>query len=158
MNPRGLTLKGTSVAFELVDGREIDAPGKGMLHDATGREWPARSVLVGPFKRGRATKDVSEDARDYLGRTYTIKQGNAKTEIVPRGLWSWERVGEVARIYYTRGGTKYPGRFQHPFNKRSSLAVLVKGKGKVTLYQWRGWYRLELPKGAILDSRGFVWP
>ena len=157
--PRGLVLKGTDVAFELEDGREIEASKRyGMLHDETGREWPARSVLVGPFRKGGEAEDPPRRARDYLGRTYTIKQGEAKTEIVPRALWNWDELGQVARIYYLRGGTKAPGRWQHPFNKRSAFAVLVKGPGKVTLYKWGAWYRLQLPRGAMLDSRGIVWP
>ena len=156
---RGLVLKGTDVAFELEDGREIEASKRyGMLHDETGREWPARSVLVGPFRKGGEAGDPPKRARDYLGRTYTIKQGEAKTEIVPRALWNWDELGQVARIYYLRGGTKAPGRWQHPFNKRSAFAVLVKGPGKVTLYKWGAWYRLQLPRNAILDSRGFVFP
>lgn len=160
-NPRGLTLRGTAVRFELADGSEIAAPAKdGLFYDDSGRDWPARSLLVGPFKRGGPADqdEVPKRTREYLGRTYTIRQGEAKTEIVPRALWHWEKLGEVARIYYRRGGTKAPGSYQHPFNKRYAMAVLMKGKGKVTLYRWGKWRRLEMPRGAILDNRGIVWP
>jgi hypothetical protein len=79
-------------------------------------------------------------------------------------LSSWKKIGEIGTlgdrqgtIWYTRGGTKAPGRFKHRFNK-ASLIRLIKGKGRVVLYEYVSWLRIELPRGAIVDDRGIVSP
>jgi len=157
--------KGTGVVFDLVDGARVIPPARyGMLHDPSGKEWPARSVLVGPFAKGPLADEdeIPRDARDYLGRKHRVHRGVAI--FPPRSLATWTHLGDVAsakkaggRIRYVRGGTKAPGGFHHPFNA-PSLATLMKGHGRSVLYRCGQWLRLELPRGAMLDARGFVWP
>lgn len=151
-------VKGHSCLFEMKDGGTIRTKG-GMIHDPSGRSWPRASVLMGPFRaRVRAATDdeYHGDAKSYLGHTHHATIG--VVDMPPRGLAQWEYLGEVDRIFYTRTGRKNPGRYQHPFNKPSALATLVKGTGKVRLYKHGRFMRLQLPRGAQLDNRGYVWP
>jgi hypothetical protein len=155
---KALIAKGRSCRFEMVDGPAVSVAG-GMLHDPSGRWWPKRSVLCGPFKareRAAADDEFKGPAKDYLGKTHNASIGSVDTP--PKSLGEWEYLGEVSRVYYTRTGKKRPGRYQHPFNKPTALSVLVKGKGKAKLYRHGRFARLDLPPGAILDSRGLVWP
>lgn len=147
--------KGTKVLIELADGGDV-VPQGALLHDPTGKWWPVRSCLIGSFDKhgsARAAKPPKEAAQ-YLGRNYEIHAGTVS--LPPRELSQWERIGSVETIYYERHGTKARGRFRHRFNR--GLSAFIKGKGKVTLYHHGRWYRLELPRGALLDDRGFVWP
>lgn len=149
--------KGKKVIFELASGEDIKPPAAyGLLHDPHGREWSSRSLLVGPFTQGGTADadDVPDDAREYLGKSHRIKRGS--TTLPPR-RGPWEKLGEVAVLYYWRGGTRAPGGMRHPFGK-VSIATLVKGKGRAHLSRCGRWYRLNLPPGALIDSRGLVWP
>lgn len=151
-------VKGRSCRFEMVEGPDRTCGG-GMIHDPTGRAWPKNSVLCGPFRRERRVDPDEMDPRatHYYGGSYSAHIGIVNKP--PRALSSWRYLGEVERIYYTRVGRKYGGvRFVHPFNKGSSLAVIVKGRRRVRLYQYGRFMRLELPRDAMLDSRGFVFP
>jgi hypothetical protein len=156
---RALIAKGNrSSAFEMVDGPDVTVRG-GMMHDPSGRWWPKRSVLFGPFRanlRDATDEEFDGPAKDYLGRGHNAKIGTVDTP--PKDLASWKYIGDVEKIYYTRTGRKKPGRYVHEFNKRMALATLVKGRGRVRLYRRGRYVRLELPKGAMLDSRGYVWP
>lgn len=156
--PRGrkLVSKGHSCIFEMVDGRDISTKG-GMLHDPSGKTWPSRSVLIGPFRGGLRKADPDEvdaAAKHYLGSSHPAKIGMVDTP--PKDLTSWTYVGDVENILYTRTGRRRPGRYEHPFNK--SWVTLFTGKKRVKLYRRGRYYRLQLPRGAILDSRGFVVP
>jgi hypothetical protein len=151
-------VKGRSCRFEMKEGPDVTCGG-GMIHDPTGRAWPKNSVAFGPVRRVRSASgdEFSGAGRHYLGGSYKASIGIAN--LPPRGLDGWRYLGEVERIYYTRTGRKNGGvRFQHPFSKPGALATIVKGKGKARLYRRGRWCRLELPRGAILDSRGYVWP
>lgn len=152
-----LIVKAHSVSFDLTDGTKMDAPARhGMMHDPTGRAWKKNSVLVGPYERLREESDGDKYTRDYLGRTHQVHVGDAK--LPPKALGEWTTEGDVERIWYTRTGKKNGGkRFQHGING-FWLARLFKGKGRAVLYKHGAWLRLELPRGAILDSRGFIWP
>ena len=155
---RSLIAKGRACRFELVDGGAVSVAG-GMMHDPSGRWWPARSVLCGPFKarvRRAEPDEYTGAARHYLGNSHAAHVGVIDTP--PKALGEWEYVGEVERIYYTRTGRKRPGRYQHPFNKPTALATLLKGRGRVKLYRRGRYVRMDLPPGAILDTRGLVWP
>jgi hypothetical protein len=151
-------VKGRSCLFEMVDGSDVRCSG-GMIHDPSGRRWPRRSVLCGPF-RSRTRKATDDEytgaARHYLGGSYGASIG--RVDMPPKALGAWDYLGEVDRIYYTRTGRRNPGRYQHQFNKSTALAVIFKGRGKVRLYRRGRFVRLELPPSAILDSRGYVWP
>lgn len=152
-----IIVKGRTVSFDMVDGSEVDAPSSAaMMHDATGRYWKRTSVLVGRFAKSSETTDGDKYSRDYLGHSHLTHVGDVA--LPPRDLSSWQYEGEVERIWYTRTGKKNGGRrFQHQFNK-AGLQRLVRGRGKARLYKCGAWYRLELPQGAQLDSRGYVWP
>jgi hypothetical protein len=152
-------VKGRSCLFEMVEGPDVHCRGA-MVHDPTGRKWPKNSVLCGPF-RARVRRATDEEyrgaARDYLGTTHHASIGIVNTP--PKSLAGWRYVGEVERIYYTRTGRKRPGRYQHEFFKPTALATLVRGRhGKVRLYRRGSFCRLELPRGAQLDNRGYVYP
>ena len=155
-----LIVKGTRVAFDFVDGAEMDvAPKSAMMHDAEGRDWPRCSVLIGPFSAG-TTSGVPTGgkslraARDYYGRNYVLKAGDLDTP--PRAMAGWRKVGSVRRIYYYRPGNRHRGDFQHPVGARKH--VFFGPKGRASVYVRGRWVRLELPSGCILDDRGFVWP
>jgi hypothetical protein len=153
-----LIAKGRSCRFEMVDGPDVSVSG-GMLHDPSGKWWPKRSVLCGPFKakiRKAADDEYKGAAKHYLGSSHNASIGSVDTP--PKALGEWDLVGDVEEIFYTRSGAKRPGRYRHKFNKGSSLATIIKGTKKVKLYRHNRFVRLELPPGAILDTRGFVWP
>lgn len=164
-----LLATGTRVHIDLDDGRRIHGvPGSASLHDRTGRAWPKCSVLIMVFPRSGARLATEEEMtgapRQYLGRTYRGKVSEP-IDLPPKALGAWERVGTVSRvkgdkgeIWYSRGGTKHPGRYRHEFNKGGKLVGFFKGEGTVVLYQRGRALRLQLPRGCMLDDRGFVWP
>lgn len=152
-----LIVKGKAVSFDLTDKTKIDAPADhGMMHDPTGRTWKKTSVLVAPFKKLGDETDGDKYSRDYLGHSHLTHAGDVR--LPPKELGAWQYEGEVERIWYTRTGKKNGGkRFQHKFNA-IGFQRLVRGKGKARLYSRGNIYRLELSRGAQLDSRGFVHP
>ena len=160
-----LIVKGHAVSFDLVDGKKIDAPARnGMMHDPTGRYWKRTSVLVGPYERLSEESDGDKYTRDYLGSGFAVRVGDTylnragDSKLPPKALSAWAYEGEVEKIYYTRHGARNGGkRFKHKMNEMS-LARLFKGKGHARLYSCGAWYRLDLPRGAILHRAGFVWP
>jgi hypothetical protein len=150
--------RGTRVILELTEGRDIKPPaGYGLLHDTEGKEWPKNVVLLGPFRRGGKTEEVPSRVRYYLGRTHIIHQGHAATESLPRELSAWKEVGKLRVLYYCRGGTKGPGCAHHKLNK-SIIDRLLHGRGTVTVYKHGRWYRLQFPRNARMDDRGFLYP
>jgi hypothetical protein len=149
----------------MCDGRRIK-PGGTMMHDPSGKAWPAKSLLIGPFRagtHGRVPDEHYEGAPEYyLGRGYRARYGTVR--LPPRALRRWQFVGYVSRggpedgeIRYHRRGSRAPGGFYHPWNRRS-LMTLIHGHGRVRLYRLGSFYRLEMPRGAVVDDRGFVWP
>jgi hypothetical protein len=152
-----LIVKGKSVSFDLIDGSKVDAPAAwGMIHDPTGRKWKRTSVLVMPFEKLGEETEGDSHSQDYLGRTHLTRVGDVR--LPPKSFGDWKLEGEVSEIWYVRTGRKYGGkRFRHRFNA-PSLARFFKGKGRVRLYSRSGSYRLELPRGASVDGRGYVWP
>jgi hypothetical protein len=152
-------VKGRSCRFEMKEGPDVTCAGA-MLHDPTGKAWPARSVLCGPIRRKlRKASDAELEGagRHYFGGSYPARV--VEIDAPNRSMEGWRYLGEVERIYYTRVGRKNGNvRFQHPFNKPSALATVMKGRGRVRLYRKGRFVRLELPRGSILDSRGYVWP
>ena len=161
---RALIAKATHARFDMVDGRRISCRGT-MMHDPSGRYWPKNSCLIGSFRKG--PERVSDDAfwgapRDYLGRGYRARYGSVN--LPPRSIRSWTFVGYVSRgepedgeIQYVRRGIRARGAFYHPFNRRSLFSI-THGNGRVRLYRFGSFYRLELPRRSIIDDRGFVWP
>jgi hypothetical protein len=152
-----LVCKGTSAWFELQDGTRVKAPGA-MLHDPDGKDWGACSFLFVNFRRNVRTakpEEVSRAHRQYLGKTHKARVGSV--ELPPRSLSDWERVGKVKTIWYDRAGKIAPGRYFHPFGKRTAT-FLWQGGTFPTLYKRGRAMRLELGRNCLVDDRGFCLP
>lgn len=151
--------KGTSVWFKLEDGKRVSAPrGAALLHDPSGKQWNKCSALVAPFRtnvRPATEAEMKGAPSEYLGRSYRASVGTL--EVPPRRLSEWERIGVVKEIRYTRGGTKAPGKFFHPFNKRVLMFAFTAGD-RAVLYRRGNAMRLEMGSGCIWDDRGIVRP
>lgn len=147
-------LKGRSCKFDMVEGPAVSCKG-GMIHDPSGKRWPKRSVLCGPVKKV-GPGEMDSEAKSYLGGNH--KAAVYVTSDVPRALSKWRYVGDVEQIWYTRTGRRFTGRYYHPFSKSTSIDVMLRGPGRVRLYRLGRYCRLELPRGATLDFRGYVWP
>jgi len=145
---------GTLVSFKLrEDGREIDAAAKsGLIYCAEGNAWPRCVLMVGPWKRGRETDDVSRAARKFL-RTDEY-QPNEGTFIAPAvNSSSWREVGELARLWYLRqGALNYY--LKHDFKKRQLWVFPVKSM----LFRQGSWWKIQLPGTCIINDRGIVSP
>jgi hypothetical protein len=155
-----LIAKGSSCRFRTEESGTISA-GRGavMLHDPAGRSWSSRSLLFLPINRdGEEATDAQMKGapKDYLGRNYRGKVGHVN--LPSKSLAAWTYVDECVQLWYTRPGTKAPGRYQHPFNKATSIGVIFKGTRHVKLYRLGSAFRLELGRGSIVDGRGIVFP
>ena len=153
--------QGEEVAFDLVDGRQIDAPKRaGMLNDDTGKAWPKCSLLVMSYRRGSraATDDEMKGApKNYLGGDYPGSV--SMIQAPPKSLSEWKFVGDVKKLFYWRPG-RHQGKFHHEFNKPKGLVRLLfifRGKMKAKLYRRGRVFRIEL-EACWLDSRGIVRP
>lgn len=157
----GLICMGREVEFVLKDGREIKAKQTrdGMLRDPSGTYWPKCSLLIAPFENGT---EASKQAGNYFGRDAEVFEG--RVDLPPQSLGEWQELGEVREIFYDRAGTKHPGFFRHEFHKPRGmykLVFLIKGraaKEPAVLYQHGDYFRLDLPKGCVVDDRGIVVP
>lgn len=151
-----LIAKGYDVGFRMEEGRDVVPPRRyAMLHDPSGRDWPACSVLIAPFLRLAhkvpKTKDLSE-AEEYFG--YVPREGVVK--LPSRDMKKWGKLGAVSEIDYWRPGDEYKGDWWHPFGEagwifKSHLPNLYVLRSSQTL-------RLELGEGCSLNWRGFIWP
>jgi hypothetical protein len=155
-----LICMGRDVAFVLKSGHEFSASRKrdGMLYDGSGHYWPRCSLLIAPFENGTSETD---DGRDYFGRDSAVYEG--RINLPPRSLKSWRNLGEIKDVYYDRAGTKANGPFHHAFHKPRGVWKLIwpfkrKTHGPAILYAYKGFYRIELPEGCIVDDRGIVLP
>lgn len=157
-----LIAKGNEVSFKLKSGSEIFASSTySMLHDPSGQDWPSNSVLIAPFRRGKLEIEDS-DAEDYFGAS--PKGGSI--ELPPRSLKEWKPFGPVQRIDYTRRRplglpTEFKGDYRHEFDgTEGAFGFLfhVFEAPEVLLYKRGRLLRLELPFGAELNSRGYVFP
>lgn len=156
---------GREIVIVLSNKREITAPRRaGMLHDASGNDWPACSLLITHFRSWTHEPDRHElsSGRDYFGRNAEIGAGTL--DLPSRSLRTWRRIGDVSEIFYDRAGTKAPGYFRHRFHKPRGLWKVIfffkgrAGKDPVILYKTTGAYRLELPAGCMIDDRGIAVP
>ena len=139
-----ILIKGRRVWCEMRDGREIYCPASfGMMHDPEGEHWPACVLLIGPYRRSRRSVDLSNAAKDYFGPDY---DGHEASIDVPQG--AWKSLGEVSEIFYERTGLTHPGDYRHAFRKDSHVILSKSGR----------FFRLELPKGCVVNWRGFVNP
>lgn len=165
MSERGLICMGRDVIFVLRGGREISAHRKrdGMLYDESGYYWPRRSLLVAPFDQGRESANHVQKVRDYFGRKFDTFEG-CVTRLPPRSLHGWRELGAIDQIFYDRAG-KYEGPFRHRFNSHRNLTQLLIGaihRGAANspsiLFTNGVCYRVDFPKGCIIDDRGIVLP
>ena len=133
-----------------------------MIHDPSGRLWPKCSLLIAPL--GRSSRDATPEEYEgapayFLGRHH---RGRVTELDFPNRSNGWTEVGQVGRIDYVRGGTKAPGGFRHEVNRPRGIFKVVHllrgGKAPVTLRKQGKFYRLDLPRGCIVDDRGIVYP
>ena len=127
-----------------------------LVHDTTGSLLSKCDLYVLKWRGQKGTKSASnstyaineqllEDAREYFvsedGRE--LRPGHGSVEI-PDG--SWKKVARVQFVRYRRPGFVKP--FEHdydpPVDVYDCLSPLA--------------WRLPLPTGCVVDSRGFVWP
>jgi hypothetical protein len=154
---------GRDVAFIMRSGHEFEAKRRrdGMLYDETGKHWSKDSLLVAPFEQGEDEVEGNTRAREFFGSDFAIYRGGIYPP--PSSLKNgWRSLGEVKTIYYDRAG-KYEGPFKHEFNKPRGIWRLIflfdrRAKGPALLYARKGCYRVEFPKGALIDSRGIAIP
>jgi hypothetical protein len=140
-----LTAKGFEVELILTTKREIILPKRAAwMHDGDGRQWPHRSILIGPFDKSPATIVPRPDGPTmrWFGEDYEPRLGHV--ELPPRSLASWKCIGDVKRIYYERPGTRAPGFYKHDF-----VTFFFKTPRK--LYRQGKFLRLE---GVTVDYRG----
>lgn len=152
-----ILLKGTHVRIVLEDGGSLRfAPSYGLMHDPDGKAWPRCSLLVGPYLVSERRLEPTPAMRAYFGRRAIVYDG--RVDLPPRPLRDWRLLGLASkgRIYYWRGGTRYPGPFRHRFN-RGWAAVLL-GDKRVQVYRRGRFVRLEMPDGCTIDDRGLVRP
>ena len=133
-------IKGRRISFEMDDGTTLELPvSHGMMHNPN-KQSRCR-VYFGPFERsGESITKVDRFTTNYFGSDYKARAGYID---FPEGKWT--HVGAVARIYYERPG-EFSDYYQHPF------------KEPVPLSRNGSFYRLELPKGCVVNDRGFVSP
>jgi hypothetical protein len=153
-----LLCKGTAVSFEMQEGGTVVAGrAKGMFHDPTGRDWAKCSLLIAPYRmEGYAEDDdVPGYARAYKGRNHRMR--HVSLELPDKGLDGWSNEGQIKKLWYTRDGTKRPGRYYHPIGKKTVFSIF-RGKDAATLYQKGVYYRVQLGRACLLDDRGIVYP
>jgi hypothetical protein len=118
-----------------------------LVHDATGELLSKCDLYVlkwtkgAPFRLPRVQQSEAQAARDYFGNNARIHTG---TVLLPSAKWT--RTARVAFIRYRRYGYKVP--LEHEYNP------------PVWIYSCKrplAW-RIALPEGCVIDSRGFVHP
>lgn len=126
-----------------------------MVNDATGHFIDRCDVYVVPWRsaaRGRSKSSSTvllsnvdhfdlAAAYDYYGKDARISVGSVS---LPEGRW--KRVCEVAFIRYRRYG--FDKRFEHAYDPPVQLFSTTRPLA----------WRLPLPEGCVIDSRGFVRP
>lgn len=140
---------GTLVSFDMRDGRQFDAPDRaGLMYCTVGSAWPRCVLMVGPFRRGGETDNISLAARKWLRDDYQPNEGRIDT---PPS--TWREVGELERIWYLRTGALNVY-VKHKFKKRQLLVIPV----KTTLSRAGKWWKIQLPGTCIINERGIVSP
>lgn len=127
-----------------------------LVHDTTGELLSKCDFYVLKWRGRRGAKSMRnsiqtineqllEDAREYFvsesGRE--LRPGHGSVEI-PDG--SWTKVASVQFIRYRRPGFVKP--FEHDYDPAVDVYDCMSPLA----------WRLPLPTGCVVDSRGFVWP
>ena len=147
---------GTLVSFKLRGRREvIDAPDRlGLIHCASGSEWPRCVLMVGPFQRGDEipSSEVSLAARKFL-RTddYKPHEGSFTSPRVDSD--SWRVLGSLQKIWYLRQGA-LDFYLKHEFKRRQFLVF----PAETTLAKLGSWWKITMPRLCIINERGIVSP
>ena len=142
-----LIAKGYAVSFILDSGHKFAAPrGAALLHDPSGKDWPACSGLVLPISRTSQEID-NRQADNYFGS----QPMKGSVSLPPRSLSEWKRLGMIDEILYSRRRPRglpadNKGDYFHPF------------KGEAVLYRRGRAYRMELSKSCTWTWRGIVRP
>jgi hypothetical protein len=133
-------VKGRKISFEMADGPDINLPVSfGMIHNP--KQTTKCRVYFGPYeKTPEQVAQLPHIATLYFGSDYNGRVGYVD---IPEGKWT--AVGDVTRIYYERPG-EHADYYQHPFDE------------PVPLSRNRQWHRIVLPKGCVVNERGFVQP
>ena len=156
-----LIAKGYEVHF-YVGERRISAPASyGMLHDPSGEDWNSSSVLIAPFSKGR--QEIEDgDASSYFGSDPM----GGEIDLPPRDISRWTFLGPVKKIEYSRMRphgmpAKYEGDYFHFFDGSEGMLSLLSLFFKAPspeLFRRGKILRMELPWGADLNERGYIWP
>lgn len=118
-----------------------------VVHDAAGRLLSKCDIYLLRWSRGalQVESDVHRSdlraARDYFGKRARIRGGSVD---LPSGEWS--PVAEVRFIRYRRFG--FATSFEHRYDPPVELMQTTRSRA----------FRLPLPDGCVVDSRGFVRP
>lgn len=124
-----------------------------LVHDTSGHlltkcdlyvvRW--RGANSGRINESEIDAQLLEDAREYFvsvnGKELPIDHGSVE---IPAGKWKRECL--VKYIRYRRPG--FPKPFEHDYDPAVELMYCARP------LMWR----LPLPNGCVVDSRGFVWP
>lgn len=155
-------VRGDIVSLDLTNGVNVEFPKDwGLIHDPKGECVDFCEVFIAPFGLGKRlskseVQRVGSDARLYYGSDTVLH--DARVEI-PEG--PWDRVGDIACIYYDRYGdleAPYYHKTDVP-RRRSERAILFKQRSPKALLGHRvRAYRISLPDGCKITAHGFVWP
>jgi hypothetical protein len=144
-----LIAKGYAVTAILKTGKHVKAPaGYAMLHDPSGKYWPACSGLVAPIARKSGEAVSCGPAQDYFGH----EPLGGEVDVPPRALSQWKSLGEIDELLYTRRRPRglpasNAGPYFHPIEK-----------GTARLYRLGRMLRIELGSGCVWNWRGIVKP
>jgi len=148
---------GHHVAFELRDGQEVILPvGYGLFYDADAEDMPRCVVVAGAYRQTGRPMEVTRNVEKFFGEEYTARAGKTSVDLgaLARRQGGWRELGDVAKVFYIRGGKRAPGPYHHDFKDRQFWVF----SAKTTLEQSGRWYRLTLPGTCVINDRGFVAP
>src|SRR5260370_11153353 len=141
-----LIAKGYSVRFILDSGHKFSAPrGAALLHDPSGKDWPACSGLVLVIQRtGEEISDSKAD--DYFGS----QPMKGRVALPPKSLSDWKRLGMIDEIEYSRRRplglpADNKGDYFHPF------------KGEAVLYPRGAAFPRQLVKNYVFELGSLAW-
>lgn len=153
---------GTRVSLVLPGG-EVRRRRGSLLYDPAGKDWPRCSLLVAPFERSGADAGrVPAFARKWFGEEYEPSRGSVR--LPERDLSAWHSIGEVERLYFTRGGDVPEEEgvspdMDHPFGSAGVFGrALFLGGAKPVAYVLGDATRVELGSGCALTRRGIERP
>lgn len=129
---------------------DIKLPKSYVLVDPDGVFFPRCNFYVVQWHGGSGSlSDVDQKdikiAQDYFGADHPVRVGQIE---MPELDTSWKRQAKIEFIRYRRQG-KLAGAYEHPYNPPVYLYATKSGP-----LAWK----VVLPSGCVVDSRGFVRP